>query len=225
MSSCFSAPTRPAHLGAALRRYWTRLHANAVLVGALLLASIAPLTGTASGATHRHRLVRYRKPLLATTTLALRPPSPPDRPAAPSGSSCPAPRHLWVRLSVGAMRRTLCVALPRPRPARTAHRPRPVSAVQAATIPTLGLATVRSIIVAAAARHGVAASWLLRVAMCESGLNPGAYNAFSGASGLFQFMPSTFYGNGGRDLWSAYQQADIAATMFAAGESSAWACA
>jgi hypothetical protein len=38
---------------------------------------------------------------------------------------------------------------------------------------------------------GPYAATALRVATCESGLNPGARNA-SGASGVFQLMPSTW---------------------------------
>ena len=38
-------------------------------------------------------------------------------------------------------------------------------------------------------------SWALRVANCESHYNPLAINRSSGASGLFQFMPSTWNSN------------------------------
>ncbi len=85
--------------------------------------------------------------------------------------------------------------------------------------------TVAADIFAAARRYGVSYSWLLGVATCESGLNPLAVNGSSGASGVFQFLPSTFYSHGGTDIWSAVQQADVAAAMFAAGESGQWACA
>ena len=37
-----------------------------------------------------------------------------------------------------------------------------------------------------------AVDWALRVAKCESGFNPNSYNASSGASGVFQFLPSTW---------------------------------
>ncbi len=40
-----------------------------------------------------------------------------------------------------------------------------------------------------------AIDWALRVAKCESGFNPNAYNAGSGASGVFQFLPSTWRGS------------------------------
>lgn len=48
---------------------------------------------------------------------------------------------------------------------------------------------------------------MLRIARCESGLNPLASNGDSGSSGLMQFMPGTFlatkYGREGRSIWSA----------------------
>ena len=37
-----------------------------------------------------------------------------------------------------------------------------------------------------------AQAWALRVARCESGYNPYAVNTSSGASGVFQFLPSTW---------------------------------
>jgi hypothetical protein len=84
--------------------------------------------------------------------------------------------------------------------------------------------SIAGLVRAAAIRHGADPVQLLRVASCESGLNPGAYNSRSGASGLFQFMPRTFYAHGGTNIWSAAQQADIAAVMFAAGWSYEWSC-
>jgi soluble lytic murein transglycosylase-like protein len=84
--------------------------------------------------------------------------------------------------------------------------------------------TIKQIIWAAGQKYNVSYSWLLSVAECESGLDPTAVNRSSGASGLFQFMPATFYGHGGTDIWNPTQQADIAAKMFSIGESSEWVC-
>lgn len=50
--------------------------------------------------------------------------------------------------------------------------------------------SVVQMIISAFGRVG-AISWALAVARCESGYNPGAYNP-SGASGIFQFLPSTW---------------------------------
>lgn len=83
-------------------------------------------------------------------------------------------------------------------------------------------------IAAASARWGVAYGWLLRVAECESGLNAGAFNR-SGASGLFQFMPGTYWlyaaqiGEG-RSYWNAYGAANVAAYMFSRGLAYQWTC-
>ena len=76
----------------------------------------------------------------------------------------------------------------------------------------------------AAASYGVDPNTLLRVAMCESGLNPGSYNAHSGATGLFQFKAPTFYAHGGHNIWDAADQANVAAKMFSQGLAYEWTC-
>jgi hypothetical protein len=81
-----------------------------------------------------------------------------------------------------------------------------------------------SIIRTAASRYGANGDQMVRVARCESGLNPRAYDPNSGASGLFQFMPGTFYGHGGHDIWDPTDQSNVAAKMFAQGQSGAWTC-
>jgi soluble lytic murein transglycosylase-like protein len=83
--------------------------------------------------------------------------------------------------------------------------------------------SIASIIRAAAARYGVDGDRLVRVAMCESGLNPNASN-LSGAEGLFQFKSATFYGHGGHNIWDPADQSDVAARMFAQGMASQWTC-
>jgi Transglycosylase SLT domain len=83
---------------------------------------------------------------------------------------------------------------------------------------------VIEIIRAAAARIGADGDQMVRVASCESGLNPRAYDPKSGASGLFQFMPGTFYGHGGHDIWDATDQSNVAAQMFSHGQAGAWDC-
>ncbi|MHB1524981.1 MAG: transglycosylase SLT domain-containing protein [Candidatus Dormibacteria bacterium] len=86
------------------------------------------------------------------------------------------------------------------------------------------VAAIEQIILSASKRYGVPYGRLLSVAKCESSLNPLAVNRSSGASGLFQFMPATFYGHGGTDIWNPTQQANTAAKMFSIGESSEWVC-
>ncbi len=91
-------------------------------------------------------------------------------------------------------------------------------------VPEPPIGTIKQIIWAAAQKYNVSYAWLLGVAECESGLDPTDVNRSSGASGLFQFMPATFYGHGGTDIWNPTQQANIAAKMFSIGESSEWVC-
>src|SRR5579864_2121707 len=68
-------------------------------------------------------------------------------------------------------------------------------------------------------------SWALRVAKCESGYNPLAVNRSSGASGLFQFMPSPWNANvPGQNIWDPYAQARGALVFYNAGRQSAWTC-
>ena len=82
----------------------------------------------------------------------------------------------------------------------------------------------------AAARWGASEPALVAVARCESGLNPQAYNAGGGFSGLFQFLPATYWAYARlagetRSYWSASGSADVAAWMFAHGLANQWTCA
>jgi soluble lytic murein transglycosylase-like protein len=56
-------------------------------------------------------------------------------------------------------------------------------------VATLG---ILDLIIQAARRHGVREAELLAVVWCESRFDPKAYNRNSGASGLMQFLPSTW---------------------------------
>jgi hypothetical protein len=68
-------------------------------------------------------------------------------------------------------------------------------------------------------------TWALRVANCESHYNPLAVNRSSGASGLFQFMPSTWNANfPGQNIWDPNAQARGALVFYNAGRQSAWTC-
>lgn len=88
---------------------------------------------------------------------------------------------------------------------------------------------IEAIIRDAAAAQGADAEQLLRVAYCESRFNPGAYNA-SGASGLFQFLPSTWAANSvragyaGASPFDPVAAANVAAWMFARGQAGQWVC-
>lgn len=89
---------------------------------------------------------------------------------------------------------------------------------------------IQSIIVAAANRWGADPTQLLRVAYCESHYNPNAYNASSGASGLFQFLPTTWAANSvragyaGASPFDPVANANTAAMMFANQQAGQWVC-
>ncbi len=111
---------------------------------------------------------------------------------------------------------------PVPAPVYPTYTPVPVAA---APVQSGG---VNGAIATASARWGVSYGWLVRVATCESGLNPSAYNP-SGASGLFQFMPGTYWLYASRigetrSYWDAYGAANVAAYMFSIGQSYQWTC-
>ncbi|MDQ3045379.1 MAG: SH3 domain-containing protein, partial [Chloroflexota bacterium] len=83
-----------------------------------------------------------------------------------------------------------------------------------------------SIIYAAADRYGQDREAMLRVARCESNLIPTAYNPSSAASGLFQFLPSTWattiYAD--YDIFDAWASANAAAWMWSVGRRNEWVC-
>ena len=66
---------------------------------------------------------------------------------------------------------------------------------------------------------------LWRKARCESQLNPGAHNG-SEASGLFQFLPSTWRTTpfSGFSIYSAYANALAAGWMHRVGRGGEWSC-
>ncbi len=82
------------------------------------------------------------------------------------------------------------------------------------------------IIYAAADAYGQPREDMLRVARCESNLNPNAVNASSQASGLFQFLPSTWattpYAD--QDIFDPVANANAAAWMWDNGRRNEWVC-
>jgi len=100
-----------------------------------------------------------------------------------------------------------------------ASAPVPVSARDAEMV---------AIIYAAADKWGQPRADMLRVAKCESHFDPRAVNTSSGASGLFQFMPSTFAftpnGKAGQNIFDPVANADAAGWMWKNGMRNHWAC-
>jgi hypothetical protein len=82
-------------------------------------------------------------------------------------------------------------------------------------------------ITAAAEKYGVSVSWMLKTANCESHFHWNSVNPRGPYIGVFQFLMSTFIANGGTaaSIWDPAAQANIAAKMFADGQSHEWSCA
>jgi hypothetical protein len=104
-------------------------------------------------------------------------------------------------------------AKPSPAPAETEEF------VQTASVAPAG--SIEEIIGAAAVEFGLDPDYLLSVAICESGLNPSAYNV-AGYHGLFQFDEQTWGAYGYGSIWDPSAQSRTAARLIAAGEGSRW---
>jgi soluble lytic murein transglycosylase-like protein len=107
----------------------------------------------------------------------------------------------------------------RQEPERRRKRAKPAGMAEAT--PPSEPPSVTEIVYAAAAEHGVDPAYLLSVAECESGLDPGAGNG-AGYYGLFQFDEETWAAYGYGSIYDPAAQADTAAALLAAGHSSRW---
>jgi len=96
-----------------------------------------------------------------------------------------------------------------------------------ASIPSYPAGSIQDIITKAFTPLGAAAvAWGLRVAKCESGYNPRAYNPAGPYYGLFQFLMSTFKATpfGGQDIYDPVANAGAAAWKYSQGGAGAWGC-
>jgi hypothetical protein len=101
------------------------------------------------------------------------------------------------------------------------------AAQQAAAQRAAASGSIPAIITAAFSPLGSGAvTWALRVAKCESGYNPNAVNASSGAAGLFQFMRSTWAGTpyAGSSIFDPVANARAAAWLYVHGGPGNWSC-
>jgi hypothetical protein len=91
----------------------------------------------------------------------------------------------------------------------------------------VGASNYSQMIDAAASQYGVSSSLMNKIIACESGYNPNAHNP-SGATGIAQFMPSTFYASWnpykGEGIYSAHAQIYAMALKISQGGVSAWVC-
>ena len=135
----------------------------------------------------------------------------------------PHPMMLRVRPAM-PLRATLPIVV-KPVALRHAHVFRPSFVVPSGL--SVNQAQVVADITAAAERWGVSVSWMLRTANCESHFHWNSVNPSGPYIGVFQFLMSTFIANGGTaaTIWSPAVQANIAAKMFAHGQSHEWSCA
>lgn len=109
--------------------------------------------------------------------------------------------------------------------ARAGRIPSPVPA--ATSIPNYPAGSIQDIITRAFTPLGATAvAWGLRVAKCESGYNPRAYNPAGPYYGLFQFLQSTFNATPfkGQDIYDPTANAGAAAWKYSQGGSGAWGC-
>jgi hypothetical protein len=117
-------------------------------------------------------------------------------------------------------------ATPAPAPART-PAPAPAPAPAPPPPPSAGGGSIQQIILDAFAPLGAGAQqWALRVAKCESGYNPNAVNRGSGASGLFQFLPSTWASmpQHNQSVFNPVANAQAAAVLYQRSGPNQWSC-
>lgn len=94
--------------------------------------------------------------------------------------------------------------------------------------------SVSSIITAAANRHGIDPARALRIAQCESGLNPQSvnynYNENGYPSGLFQHLSGYWparaakHGYPGASVFDPVANANVTMAMWASGSAGLWEC-
>jgi hypothetical protein len=82
------------------------------------------------------------------------------------------------------------------------------------------------IIYEAADNYGQSRDDMLRVARCESGLDPHAVGGGGSYYGLYQFVPTTFAGTpyGDYDIYDAWANANAASWMWSEGHKGEWSC-
>jgi len=116
--------------------------------------------------------------------------------------------------STARFRRGLFGARPAPR------RPNPQPVEPSAEVPPEG-GTIADLIFEGAAEFGVDGNFMHALAICESNLDPRAYNA-AGYHGLFQFDQQTWAAFGEGDIYDPAAQSRAAAKLVAAGETQRW---
>jgi hypothetical protein len=119
--------------------------------------------------------------------------------------------------STTRFRREVFERRPRPEPGSKSNGGR---GQEQAAAPAAG-GSIPELIYAAAAEFRIEGGYLLSVASCESGLDPGAVNTV-GYYGLFQFDQTTWAAYGYGSIYDPVAQARTAARLLAAGQTSRW---
>lgn len=106
-------------------------------------------------------------------------------------------------------------------------------AVEPIVEPVVPSDSIEAIVRQAARKYGVNEDNFVRIAKCESTLNPNAVNhnyyENGNPSGLFQHLSGYYparaakYGYS-QDVFDAYSNANVTAAMFADGQSGLWEC-
>ena len=168
----------------------------------------------------RHDLASASAAVAPPTASATNPPPASSTTTAPPSSA--AASTFRASAVVPSPLPVLIVRIPPQAPTPTPAPAAPQAAPAVPALPSYTQAEVLAILTAAAQSQGVDPNWLISTAKCESNLNPYSQNPSGPYDGLLQFLPSTFRAHGGTDIWDPTQQAQIAATMFASGESGEW---
>ena len=135
-----------------------------------------------------------------------------DLVAAPADAAAPQP--------------TEPIAEPAAEPADEPPAAAETAAPPSAPVGAYGEQEIIRIIHEAADRYGQPREDMVRVARCESGLNPNAVDPAGLYYGLYQFVPSTFAGTpyGQYDIFDPWANAHAAAWMWSEGRRGEWVC-
>lgn len=138
-------------------------------------------------------------------------PSEPSQPTAPTPTPTEAPA---------------APVAPTPTPAEAPAAPNEPSAPDVDGTDGYSEQEIINIIYAAADRYGQPREDMLRVARCESVLDPNAVNSASNASGLFQFLPSTWASTpyADQNIFDPVASANAAGWMWEVGRRNEWVC-
>jgi soluble lytic murein transglycosylase-like protein len=197
-------------------RHWTSgerpsaASASAAVALLGLAAALIPAWNTAHGATHEPA------PAIITPRRLLA--------GSPAGSTMPA-----LAARIGNADSAVAADTAPVMPGSVADQPAPAEGApsQERAAPSPILATL---IQDAASRRGLDGERLLRIARCESELNPQAVNAHDGSLGVFQFQPSTWreaapkVGYDGVSPFDPAANVEVAAYLMARGEYWRWTC-